>query len=335
MLGKNMTDASQPRMSIAFLHPIMDDLKAAGCNEEVLCQQLAVPLELLQDQTQRLLANQVYHFLKWATDYFGDQGYCFRLGERMAGGGWAPIKPLFEQNRTVIDFISDFGALSEQQGRSARYKLEVDGKVAILSLTRPSGASAVSRYADAIAAGFFLTILGKSNQSLWDTTNVAVVLPNRDLIAEDRLPRSSILAGRKGMNIRFPSKYLGADLSKPASFAVGPQLEGEKLSDAGFLERVQQIINLRIVEGKTGPVEVAQALGMRKWKLQEELGKSGTSVSQLRNELKFQAAQQRLLDTSDSVKKIADDLGYSDSANFARAFRKWAGVSPKEFRKAK
>ncbi len=37
--------------------------------------------------------------------------------------------------------------------------------------------------------------------------------------------------------------------------------------------------------------------------------------------------------TSLTVAEIADRLGYTAAGNFTRAFRKWTGVSPAEYRK--
>jgi AraC-like DNA-binding protein len=37
--------------------------------------------------------------------------------------------------------------------------------------------------------------------------------------------------------------------------------------------------------------------------------------------------------SSDSVELIAEKLGYQDTSNFSRTFRRWCGLSPSEFRK--
>ena len=64
-----------------------------------------------------------------------------------------------------------------------------------------------------------------------------------------------------------------------------------------------------------------------KRKLSEE-GVSYTSLLDERRRLQGVA----LLRTELSVERIAERLGYSDAANFTRAFRRWTGKSPREFR---
>lgn len=51
--------------------------------------------------------------------------------------------------------------------------------------------------------------------------------------------------------------------------------------------------------------------------------------------LRMQRAMTRLTRTSDSITTIALDCGYQDSSLFARRFRKYTGVSPKEYRSAR
>ena len=37
-------------------------------------------------------------------------------------------------------------------------------------------------------------------------------------------------------------------------------------------------------------------------------------------------------DTSMTIAQVADSLGFSEAAYFSRSFRRWTGVSPKDFR---
>lgn len=60
---------------------------------------------------------------------------------------------------------------------------------------------------------------------------------------------------------------------------------------------------------------------------------SGYPLNEHMHRLKIAEAKNRLLNTSDSVKEIADLFGYSDVFYFSRLFKKYTGVSPREYRR--
>ena len=68
--------------------------------------------------------------------------------------------------------------------------------------------------------------------------------------------------------------------------------------------------------------------------LQRRLADEGTSFSALVEEVRFARAVRRMADPSAKLIDVAFELGFSDPAHFTRAFRRWAGVSPREFRRA-
>jgi hypothetical protein len=62
------------------------------------------------------------------------------------------------------------------------------------------------------------------------------------------------------------------------------------------------------------------------------LNEHGTSFNKLLDEARFLAARNLLQSSQAPVAEIATRLGYSDTAAFTRAFRRWAGTSPTEWR---
>jgi AraC-like DNA-binding protein len=58
----------------------------------------------------------------------------------------------------------------------------------------------------------------------------------------------------------------------------------------------------------------------------------GTSFSEVLEAVRFKMAVHRLLTSDAKLRQIGQDLGYRDYANFSRAFRRWAGVSPRHYR---
>lgn len=67
--------------------------------------------------------------------------------------------------------------------------------------------------------------------------------------------------------------------------------------------------------------------------LRRQLKLEGAQYQQLLNEVRNQEAKKLLMETPWSIEKIAEALGYSESASFIHAFQGWNGLSPKRFRR--
>jgi len=64
------------------------------------------------------------------------------------------------------------------------------------------------------------------------------------------------------------------------------------------------------------------------------LREEGVTYQQLLDGVREELACWLLVQTPLSVEAIAERLGYQDTSNFSRTFRRWLGVTPREFRGA-
>jgi AraC-like DNA-binding protein len=58
----------------------------------------------------------------------------------------------------------------------------------------------------------------------------------------------------------------------------------------------------------------------------------GTSFQQIKERVRRDRAIYFLTNRSCSIATIAEKVGFSDAAVFARAFKSWTGMSPKDYR---
>jgi AraC-like DNA-binding protein len=78
--------------------------------------------------------------------------------------------------------------------------------------------------------------------------------------------------------------------------------------------------------------EVAKRLHVSTRTLKRRLAAEGARFSQILDDERRTRALLLLRDRERSLDEIADRLGYSDAANFTRAFRRWTGRPPGRFR---
>jgi AraC-like DNA-binding protein len=80
--------------------------------------------------------------------------------------------------------------------------------------------------------------------------------------------------------------------------------------------------------------DVADSLHMSLRTLQRKLSEESTSYKDLLDETRRELANQYLRQACLSVSEVTYLLGFSEPSNFARAFKRWTGRTPSEFRTA-
>jgi AraC-like DNA-binding protein len=110
------------------------------------------------------------------------------------------------------------------------------------------------------------------------------------------------------------------------------QRELERLAaDETYSGRVQKLLLER--QGGFPSLHVAaRALHMTERTLHRRLLDEGSSYRELLEEVRHTLALEHLKAGRFSIDEIAYTLGYSDLANFRRAFKRWEGVPPSEYR---
>lgn len=101
-----------------------------------------------------------------------------------------------------------------------------------------------------------------------------------------------------------------------------------------FLESVRRELSRELRAGRASPGSVARTLGASVRTLRRRLSALGTSYQALLDEQRRSAACHRLRYSDDSMDLIAETLGFSSRTAFQRAFRRYTGQSPSEYRAA-
>lgn len=102
-------------------------------------------------------------------------------------------------------------------------------------------------------------------------------------------------------------------------------------ASGSFLSRVRAALE-RSREGFATLEEVASALHMSQRTLERHLSSHGTTFSTVLDTSRRERALLLAEDRALTVAEIAFRVGYTDVANFTRAFRRWTGVAPGAYR---
>ena len=97
---------------------------------------------------------------------------------------------------------------------------------------------------------------------------------------------------------------------------------------------VARVAELFMQSGQSFPsaAEVAAKLAISERTLYRRLSEAGTNLTSLIDDARHRKASELLSRSSIPIEELAHRLGFSEASSFSRAFRRWSGVSPRQFR---
>lgn len=154
------------------------------------------------------------------------------------------------------------------------------------------------------------------------------LLPARFQFDERAMPSVTVTLGPRLLDLPLPM----------ASPQVVEQIE-ERLDtlkrrpapDGGWGDYITML--LRETQGQQLTLEdIARRMNISARTIDRNLKKEELQFRDLSQQVRFERASELLLQPGATVSGVAEQLGFSDAANFTRAFRRHAGVAPSDFK---
>ena len=98
-----------------------------------------------------------------------------------------------------------------------------------------------------------------------------------------------------------------------------------------WLGRIRQLLRAQL-NAAPGLEGLAQQMNCSARTLRRHLKELGCSYQELLDELRFEQAKHMLCEDQMPIYRIAEALGFSETASFRHAFVRWSGVAPSQFR---
>ena len=143
-----------------------------------------------------------------------------------------------------------------------------------------------------------------------------------------------------GVNrLTIDSHWLGARLPGYDRITCGlvrAQLNTLLQKPVGRHDLVESLANrLRLgVDERARQTDLAQMVNVSERTLRRRLESQSVSYRALRDETRFERARDLLVHTTLTMAQVADAVGYSDARAFRRAFKRWSGQLPAQYRAA-
>lgn len=102
-----------------------------------------------------------------------------------------------------------------------------------------------------------------------------------------------------------------------------------------LVDLLSQHLRLGLLKGNWSAREIAQSIGLNEHTLRRRLKAKGTSFRQQLDKVRLSLSLQLLEGTSMTVEEVSGLMGYTNSSAFIRAYNRWTGATPNEWRQGR
>ena len=328
-------ETDQITVSAHWLQVLRQGFIAIGLDGRALLQQAGIREAELQADDARIDLTRTLALWRLAAEAT-EQPLGLRLGEYLTPLHFPLLAINLMHSRSLLDALSTAGRYSSVISQGGTIALLQSGDEMTLRYT--PGSDGFSRHqVDAVL--LLLKRFGEwlfCRQVLPRRVTLGFAAPENDLADYQRLYGCLPQFEASAHQLIYDAHWFRIPLpgGDPALARMHQQMMDEQLQRVNQPEvrvRVERCLR-DAVHLATGREQIAAQLHMSTSTLQRRLAEAGTSFQQLLEEERQRRALQLLTMTQLPLADISELLGFADSSAFSKAFRRWQGISPLQYR---
>lgn len=326
-----------------MVRALLAALRRQGIDSEGFLRELEIDVSALGDTCYRVPLPLYDRLQESAVAALQDPALGLHMGEQTLPVTLGVMGHLLLGAPTVAQGIDVFLRYQRLLNNAEPSSLHVAGGRAVFTYRYPRSTPTCNR----IRAEFGMVQIVRIGQTLLNGAlpsypfDIAVGFehPQPDYVDEYRRIFGEQLAfGQAATELVFSADVLHVPVPQPDPIVIH-LLEEEARRQIAWLEcetplaeRVEHLLFAGLQAGKPTIRDVAAQLGMNERTLRRKLETEETSYSTLLGKVQFRLAEKWLASPTLSVEDIAARLQFSEPSAFYRAFKRWTGKTPAEFR---
>ncbi len=325
---------------VSYTRLIAQELGMHSRNLPELLSETDLSVNQLLDEATRLTAGQQIQIIENALQLSGDAGFGLRLGRRLTPSVHGPMGYLASSSPNLLAAVEAVQAFLPTRISFVRLELSQESDQLVIHCSFAVDMSpAVSRFMAEICTMGFLAcaefIVGRPAHEV--EIRFAHPDPGADAGYGEQVP-GRVSFGNHGIVVLVPmdlcrianvsASHENYALARRQCESILASLRGK----AGSYRRQIETMMLSHPTGTLTEEDAAAALFVSKRTLARRLREEGTGFRRIRDDILARQARSYLLAGQLSVDAIAELLDYHDSANFRRAFKRWYGMPPDQYR---
>jgi AraC-like DNA-binding protein len=331
-------------LSVGFIQPLSETLQQRGIDPGPLLTRYGLDPVRLAEPGARLSIPRYMHLGHAAIELTGDpalglhMGHISRLGQAgLAGVTAAQAPTVGEAARTLLRFEPLYAA--NYRGHSSFHE---DSGGAWLRFYSISPYNAYNRFVvDSLLAGWLAQMSSLAGVALLaERVEIEFEAPayaaHYQALSSNQVqfgaPTNQLRLSRANLALRNPAHC-------PSTWQHLLQLCEAELEQRTRIrslgERIAHLLGPLLNGGREPDLEeVARHLQLPTWTLRRKLTEEGTQFRAILNDTRRDLAMTYIRDTELAFGEIAYLLGFASAEAFQRAFKRWNGITPGEFRRS-
>jgi AraC-like DNA-binding protein len=325
-------------LSIALIRAIVDELVRQGFPLPTVCARAGLDAAELADAAARVPIQRGSRVVATAVELSKTPAIGLHVGESAPIGALHIVGHLLYSCATMREAILLFQRYSALVFEGAGFRLVEDSEHGRFVYEHPFAHSPYERF----AAETVLTVVLKLGIQLSgsDKRPVEVCFRHEEpsyLDEYQRIFRCPVRFSQPANQLVFERRLL----DQPQAHRDDPlcellreradELLAHEHDDERLAERIVEVLKLELELGAPDPERLAQRLGLTVRSLQRRLQAEQLSLTVLFDDARRDAACAALRSDS-AIKDVAYRLGFSEPSAFHRAFKRWTGLTPAQFR---